>query len=98
MDEQLVEIRKSLIEIGALENTLVMFISDNGLQWGQHGIGGKMVPYVESIRVPFFAMWPRHFEQGVSDRLVANIDIAPTILDAAEGAISGDQGWSVTPR
>jgi arylsulfatase A-like enzyme len=65
-------------------DTLAFFTSDNGFLWGEHGIGGKTLPYTESIRVPFLARWPRHLgTRRVDDRLVSNIDIAPTIMMAA---------------
>ena len=67
-----------------LHNTLAFFLSDNGTLWGAHGIRGKETPYLPSIRVPMLARWPRHLEAGAVDRrIVANIDLAPTILEAA---------------
>ena len=64
-------------------DTLVFFISDNGLGWSEHGIGGKGNPYKGSTRVPMLARWPGHIAKGMKDRRwAANIDIAPTILDA----------------
>jgi arylsulfatase A-like enzyme len=65
-------------------DTLAVFISDNGCEWGEHGIGGKWRPYTESIRVPFAMRWPGHVEPGSRGTGIAtNVDIAPTILDAA---------------
>ena len=65
-------------------NTLAIFISDNGMLWSEHGIAMKHVPYTQAVNVPFLARWPGHIEPGsVDDRLVANIDILPTVLDAA---------------
>jgi arylsulfatase A-like enzyme len=67
-----------------LDETLVFFISDNGRQWSEHGLDGKRHAYLQSIRVPMLARWPGHIPAGDVDRnLVANIDIAPTVLDAA---------------
>ncbi|MEA2459896.1 MAG: hypothetical protein QOH90_73 [Actinomycetota bacterium] len=66
------------------QDTLVMFLSDNGYHWGEHGLGEKSSPYLESVGVPFFMRWPGHLAAGTTDdRIVANIDITPTILDAA---------------
>jgi arylsulfatase A-like enzyme len=66
------------------ENTLAFFVSDNGFMWSEHGLSAKNHPYTESIRIPFFARWPGQIPAGQSDgRFVANIDIAPTIVDAA---------------
>ncbi|MEA2446656.1 MAG: hypothetical protein QOK47_293, partial [Actinomycetota bacterium] len=65
-------------ELGELDDTLVFYLSDNGYHWGEHGLGEKSSPYVESIGVPFYARWPGHLDAGATDnRLAANIDIAP---------------------
>jgi arylsulfatase A-like enzyme len=64
-------------------NTLAIFISDNGMLWGDHGLATKLYPYLRSIRVPMYLRWPGNVPAGTKDdRLVANIDIAPTILQA----------------
>lgn len=66
------------------QNTIAFFLSDNGFMWSEHGLGNKNHPYTESIRIPFLARWPGRFAAGQSDgRFVANIDIAPTVLEAA---------------
>jgi len=67
-------------------NTLVFFLSDNGFMYGEHRLTSKNEPYEESVRVPFVVRFPGalprpgHFS---SDALVSNVDIAPTIMDAA---------------
>jgi hypothetical protein len=67
-----------------LGHTLVVFLSDNGTMWGAHGLMGKGVPYLPSIRIPMFARWPGHLEPGsVDPRIVASIDLAPAMLAAA---------------
>jgi N-acetylglucosamine-6-sulfatase len=69
---------------GELDNSVVMFTSDNGFLRGQHRLdSGKANPYEEAIRVPLLVRGPG-FPEGVrDDRLVANVDLAPTILDIA---------------
>jgi arylsulfatase A-like enzyme len=65
-------------------NTLAFFVSDNGYLLGEHGLYQKRYPYTRSVSIPFFVRWPGHFGRAVTDRrLVANIDIAPTVLRAA---------------
>lgn len=60
-----------------------MFTSDNGVMWAEHGLADKGFPYLGDLRVPVLLRWPGHVTPGTSDpRLAANIDIAPTILDA----------------
>ena len=66
------------------ENTIALYTSDNGYMWGEHGLSEKTQPYTESIAVPFLVRWPGEVEAGATDdRLVGNIDVAPTALDAA---------------
>jgi N-acetylglucosamine-6-sulfatase len=68
---------------GQMENTLIVFISDNGVQMGSHRLSGKEVPYEESVRVPMMMRWdalgtaPRSI-----DDFALNIDLAPTITEA----------------
>jgi N-acetylglucosamine-6-sulfatase len=68
---------------GLADNTLIIFTSDNGFFWGEHGRGDKRLAYDESIRVPLLVRGPGVPSGQASDALVANIDLAPTILTAA---------------
>ncbi|MBK9732607.1 MAG: sulfatase-like hydrolase/transferase [Chitinophagaceae bacterium] len=70
---------------GILDSTLVIFTSDNGLMIGEHELGGKEIALEESIRLPMFIRYPRWFAPGtvISDEMAMNIDIAPTMLEAA---------------
>ncbi|MDQ3915272.1 MAG: sulfatase [Actinomycetota bacterium] len=73
-----------LAELGEDQDTLAIFLSDNGMILGEHGLYAKRLPYTESIHVPFFVRWPGRVDAGATDdRLVGNIDIAPTVLDVA---------------
>jgi len=86
LDRSVGEIMKSLKEYNLDENTVVIFLSDNGYLWGEHGLGGKWLFYEESIRVPIIIKWPGMPETNrgkLRQQLVLNIDIAPTILDMA---------------
>lgn len=66
------------------DNTLAFFISDNGYMWGEHGLLEKRHPYTHSVQIPFYMRLPGTVRAGATDpRLVANIDLAPTVLDAA---------------
>jgi arylsulfatase A-like enzyme len=79
--EALIDTLKAL---HGLRNTMIVYASDNGFLWGDHGFHGKSVPYLPSVRVPLFVRWLGHTRPGtVDDRLVALIDLAPTILNAA---------------
>jgi arylsulfatase A-like enzyme len=80
--DDMVEAIFTALEAAGEENTLVIFVSDSGYLWGEHGLTNKQVPYEESIRMPMMLRWPGH-ASGPDDRLVTNVDIAPTIYAAA---------------
>ncbi len=61
-----------------LDNTVVIFMSDNGTEWGDHGLTYKGYPYERSISVPLIFAGPR-VVHGVNRGLASNLDIAPTI-------------------
>jgi len=84
VDDLVDRVMSHLAEIGE-ENTIAFFLSDNGYFWGEHGIAGtKRLPYLDSPRVPFGMRWPGHVAAGAIDpRMAANIDVAPTALEAA---------------
>jgi hypothetical protein len=79
------KVLNKLKEKNLLDDTLIIFTSDNGLMAGAHNIAGKNVAYEESIRIPLFVRYPKLFPAGlaVSDDFTLNIDIVPTILEAA---------------
>lgn len=84
VDRMVGAVRAALAQKRELANTIAFFTSDNGLMWGEHALSGKGVAYEPSIQIPFFATWPGRIPAGDRDRrLVANIDIAPTIYDVA---------------
>jgi arylsulfatase A-like enzyme len=84
VDDMVQRVFATLQDTAQLDNTLAIFISDNGRLWGEHKRCCKSVPYLQSIQVPMFARWPDHFPSGrQDDRIVANIDIVPTVLKAA---------------
>ncbi len=72
---------------GVLENTLVIFTTDNGYYHAEHGLADKWYPHEESIRVPLILMDPRmtKTQRGqTNDDFALNVDLAPTILGAAQ--------------
>lgn len=85
VDDLMEQLRDELTRLGELDNTLVIFTSDNGYQFGEHQTYGKREPYEASLRVPFRVSWPAG---GAAlsrlGRIVGMIDVAPTILDAAD--------------
>jgi len=84
VDDSLGRLRKLLDEQGLADNTLIFFMSDNGFLLGEHGLIDKRNAYEESIRVILVAAGPGLMtDSAVVDGMVANIDIAPTLLEAA---------------
>lgn len=70
---------------GKLDNTLVIFLSDNGVFWGEHRLKGKNRVYEEASRIPMAIAFAAITGQAprVEDRLVQIIDLAPTIYELA---------------
>jgi N-acetylglucosamine-6-sulfatase len=67
-----------------LDSTLVVYMGDNGFAFGEHGLIDKRTAYEESMRVPMLLHCPELLRGGsVMNEVVANIDVAPTLLEAA---------------
>jgi N-acetylglucosamine-6-sulfatase len=76
-------ILEELKRMGIHEETLVIYMGDNGFMFGEHGLIDKRVAYEASIRVPMLLQCPQLFAGGRTlDQVIANIDVAPTIMDA----------------
>jgi N-acetylglucosamine-6-sulfatase len=91
VDEAVGNIVAALRREDRLNNTVIIFTSDNGLLWGEHRVPrAKWAAYEESIRVPLVIRYDNLVVQPRRDRrLVANIDLAPTIAELA-GAHGGN--------
>ena len=88
IDENIGRLLDALEEAGLAENTVVIFSSDNGYYFGEHGLGDyqgdKRSAYEEAMRIPMLVRFPNRIAAGsISDELVLNIDFAPTLLDLA---------------
>ena len=84
VDESIGRVIKYLEGNNLAEDTLVMYMGDNGFVFGEHGLIDKRHMYEESMRVPFLAWCPGMIEPGsVIEELIQNIDIAPTVMDIA---------------
>ncbi len=83
VDESIARVMDQLEKMGVADETLVIYMGDNGFMFGEHGLIDKRVAYETSIRVPMLMRCPDMFKGGtVIDEVVANIDMAPTILEA----------------
>lgn len=88
VDEGIGQIISNLRASGDLNDTVLVFSSDNGYFQGQHGLNDKRAMYEDSIRIPWLVHYPRGIKPGtVFDQMVLNIDLAPTILDFAGVAV-----------
>jgi len=84
VDDSVGEMRAYLKERGVLDDTLVVYTSDQGFFLGDHGLYDKRFMMEEVIKMPFVASCPRLIRPGaVNDDIVTNIDFAPTFLDVA---------------
>jgi len=100
VDEGVGAVMQAIRDIGADQNTLVIYTSDNGYSWGSHRWKPKQCPYEECIRVPMIMRYPdlAGTTPRTDDRIVLNVDFAATIADLA--GISPPElvnGMSVAP-
>jgi arylsulfatase A-like enzyme len=101
IDEGVGQILGELDESRSLESTLIVFTSDNGFFFGEHGLSvERRLPYEESIRMPLLLRYPPEVEAGTTvSNLVSSIDIAPTVLQYAAAPIGAHvQGMSFVPQ
>jgi arylsulfatase A-like enzyme len=84
VDDGVGEVLAYLEEAGLAENTIVIYTSDQGFYLGEHGWFDKRFMYEESFRTPLLIRYPKEIKPGTQiDRLVQNLDFAPTFLDYA---------------
>jgi N-acetylglucosamine-6-sulfatase len=88
IDDMVESIVATLDATGQLDDTYVIYSSDNGFHMGQHRlIAGKDTPYDEDIRVPMVMRGPGVPAGGQIEALVGNIDLAPTIAEIATAEV-----------
>lgn len=84
IDEGVGRLLDALEQSGQRERTLVVFTSDQGFAWGQHGFRHKLAPYDANIRAPLIFSWPGTFpEQAVCETPVGGADLIPTFFALA---------------
>ncbi|MFB3827146.1 MAG: sulfatase [Bryobacteraceae bacterium] len=82
VDDAVGRVYEALRASGELDNTVLVFASDNGFLIGEHGAIDKRVMYEESIRVPLLVRYPELFRTPrVASEMVLNVDLAPSLLD-----------------
>lgn len=84
IDDSVGRVMQALRANGLEKNTLVIFTSDGGHLWGEHGLIDKRCAYEESIRIPLLVYGSSHTKpSSVCTAMVANIDVAPTLMELA---------------
>jgi N-acetylglucosamine-6-sulfatase len=99
LDESVGRILDTLEAKHLLNDTLIVYMGDNGFLMGEHGLIDKRAMYEPSVRVPMIAHCPALFGGGRRlDPIALNIDIGPTLLDAAGATAPGSMhGRSLLP-
>ena len=100
VDEGVGAILEQLERSGQLDDTVIVFLGDNGYFFGEHGLGPeRRFAYEEGIRSPFLVRYPKKAKRGARDRgLVICQDIAPTLVQLAGGKPGPQiQGRSLLP-
>ncbi len=100
VDDSLGRIVATLARKGVLDDTLVVFTSDHGYFYGEHGLNEeRRLAYEETIRIPLIVRFPRLAKAGTTPAEMAlSIDLAPTLLEVAgRRPATGMQGRSLVP-
>ena len=84
LDEAVGRLVETLKKTGQFENTLIVFTSDQGYAWGQHGLRSKVAPYDAAVRCPLIFSMPSRLPQGeVVNAPAGGVDLVPTFFDFA---------------
>ncbi|QJB31325.1 sulfatase [Chitinophaga oryzae] len=99
VDDNVGRLLKHLEATGELDNTIIVYTSDQGFFLGEHGFFDKRMMYEECYRMPLLIRYPPGIRPGSSsDAFAMNVDFAPTLLDYAGAHIPADmQGKSLKP-
>jgi arylsulfatase A-like enzyme len=98
MDDNIGEVFKKLEAMGEMDNTIIVFTTDNGAEtitYPDGGVtpfrGGKLTTWEGGMRVPMLTRWPGHIKPGIlKDQIFSMLDFLPTLVDIAGGA-KGDE-------
>ncbi|HEX2129362.1 MAG TPA: sulfatase, partial [Solirubrobacterales bacterium] len=84
VDDAIARFLRTIDQVGEADNTIVVFLSDNGYSLGSHRYQWKDCPYEECIHLPLLVRWPGQTDAGQPiDALAGSMDIAPTIAELA---------------
>ena len=99
LDHQIGALTGQLKDAGLYDNTVFIYLSDNGYHLGSHGLGNKITMHEESVRVPMLLRGPGLGTPGARcTSLVSSVDLFPTLLELAGAPVpDGLAGRSLTP-
>src|SRR5262245_11735746 len=99
VDDSIGQLYETLRRLGELDNTIFLFAGDNGFLLGEHASIDKRTMWEESIRIPLLVRYPEGItDPRVVDRMVLNIDLAPSVLDlCGEAPLTNVHGTSFKP-
>ena len=99
VDESLGELVQWVEESGEADNTYIVFLSDNGFMFGEHGLIDKRNAFEESMRIPLLVWGPGNVRTGVTETAsVSMLDIAPTLIELAGAQTDAPlKGQSIVP-
>jgi arylsulfatase A-like enzyme len=84
VDDNIGRVLKYLDEKGLVDNTVIVYTSDQGFYLGDHGFFDKRFIYEESLRMPFIVRYPEKVKpKSINNDIITNIDFAPTLLELA---------------
>lgn len=95
VDDNIGKLLNALDEMNIADNTIVIYVSDQGYFLGEHGFFDKRMFYEESARMPFVIRYPKKVPAGKRlDDLILNVDFAPTLAEFAGVKMENVQGDS----
>lgn len=99
LDEQVGRVKDALEQSGLEKKTIIVFVGDNGMMRGSRGWDGKVLPYEESVRVPFIVYAPGiATHKGASRAAVSSLDLSPSFLKWAGAEVPPSwPGRDLTP-
>ena len=97
VDDLVKTVYQTLQSTGQLDNTVIVFMTDNGFMWGEHRLREKSCVYEECVGTPLFIRYPGNAGR-VEPKLVSSVDLAPTLAEIA-GIVPGGpvDGMSLKP-
>lgn len=84
IDDNIGKLLKALDDMGIADNTIVVYVSDQGYFLGEHGFFDKRMMYEESLRMPFVIRYPKEIPAGTRNKdMILNVDFASLLADYA---------------